>query len=128
MDSWEQLARKVRDELRKLLPEVKIDWTYGGDAVDFSPQPLAEKIRQQAAVTERVMILPALVSVGVVQTEVIPPAIAASEVEHQVIYPHDAVLPDSELVEEGVAVYWSVSEQLMFVSLSVLMAVRGTEF
>ena len=89
----------MRDELRKLLPEVKIDWTYGGDAVASLPA-LAEKIRQQAAVTERVMILPALVSVGVVQTEVIPPAIAASGVEHQVIYPHDAVLPDSELVEE----------------------------
>lgn len=107
---WNHLAFHVQSKLLERYPHSQIQWSYGGEAVDFSPDPLAEAIRQTAQDAPQVVVIPALVAVGVVQNEVIPAAIERSGLRERIVYPGDAILPDTELektvldyVRQGIA-------------------------
>ena len=96
-DVWDDLRRETENLLAGLLPHVAIQGAYGGDAVDFSPEPLAATLATMAEGVDRLVILPMLVAAGVVQTDVIPRAIELSGATHKIVYARDAVLPDAEL-------------------------------
>lgn len=103
MESWETLCRDTWVALSGHLPGHNIFWEYGGDAVGFSPHPISQKIREMTLSSPAVVILPALVSVGVIQEDVIPLAIRESGMSERVIYLSDAVLPDPDLAKDIVA-------------------------
>ncbi len=115
-DSWDQLGRETMDELQKHLPDVhQIDFCYGGHVVAFSAEPTQQKIDELANECERVLILPALVSVGVIQTEVIPAAIELCQAKQKVVYNHDAILPDKNLAKRVLS-YAEEKSSLLFES------------
>ena len=97
MRQWNHLAFNVQSRLLERFPHAQVNWGYGGDAVEFSPAPLADVLQQTAGNVEKILVLPALVSVGVVQNEVIPAAIELSQLSDRIVYPGDSILPDTEL-------------------------------
>ncbi len=94
---WDTLAHAVEGELKKQLPDVRLQHAYAGDAVDFSPDPLASRITEEAANSDEIVILPELVAVGVLQEKIIPAAIHTSKSESKIIFPQDSILPDKNL-------------------------------
>jgi len=97
---WEQSIRKMNAHLSGRLPGVPIESAYAGDAVDFSPLPLADCLTRRARNCSRIVVLPALVSLGVIQTQVIPQAVQMSGVSERVIDAGDSILPDSDLAKQ----------------------------
>jgi sirohydrochlorin ferrochelatase len=98
-ERWDELARRVAEELTIRLRGVAIEFAYGGDAVDFSPDPLAQLLARLAREKEQIVVLPELVAVGVLQNQVIPEAIRRANVSEKVIYHRDAILPDVALAQ-----------------------------
>lgn len=94
---WSHLAFNVQSKLLERFPHSQVNWGYGGEAVDFSPTPLADLFREMAQNAEQIVVVPALVSVGVVQNEVIPAAIELSKLGERIVYSGDSILPDSEM-------------------------------
>lgn len=94
---WNHLAFNVQSRLLERFPHSQVNWGYGGEAVDFSPAPLAEALREMAQNAGQIVVIPALVAVGVVQNEIIPAAIEQSQLGDRIIYPGDAILPDSDM-------------------------------
>lgn len=93
---WDELAGGVAARLAGPLDGVPAFTAYGGDAVEFSPGPLAAAIRTASRMAETVVVLPMLIAPGVVQTRVIPQAAAAAGALN-VVSPGDAILPDAAM-------------------------------
>ncbi|MBN2328693.1 MAG: hypothetical protein JXR73_16245 [Candidatus Omnitrophica bacterium] len=97
MRQWNHLAFHVQSRLLEKFPHSQIGWSYAGEAVDFLPESLAEAIREMAQNAGRIMIIPALVAVGVVQNDIIPAAVIMSQLEDRIVYTGDSMLPDAEM-------------------------------
>jgi sirohydrochlorin ferrochelatase len=94
---WNHLAFHVQSKLLERFPHTQVNWGYGGEAVDFSPAPLAGVFREMAQNAGQIVVIPALAAVGIVQNEVIPAAIELSLLGDRIAYSGDAILPDSEM-------------------------------
>lgn len=97
---WERLVKDIEAKIKCNHALVMIHSIYAGDAVDFSPQPVMDAISVLADQCNSILILPMLLSVGIIQTQVIPQAIQRSKCLDKVIYHQDAVLPDDQIAEE----------------------------
>ncbi len=97
ISAWNHLAFNVQSTVMTQFPDIQVNWSYVGDAVDYSPDPLAQALSEMSRTTPRIVILPAMVSVGMMQNEIIPSAIEQAALKDKVIYQGDALLPDSGL-------------------------------
>lgn len=97
---WNHLAFNIQSKLTETYPKSVINWTYGGDAVDFSTDSLTIELQKMSLCCDKILIMPALVAVGVVQNEIIPAAVKESQLEDRIIYPGDAILPDGNLEKQ----------------------------
>jgi CbiX protein len=94
---WNHLAFNVQSRLLEYFPHTQVNWGYGGEAVDFAAEPLADILKEMLKIVQPVIIEPALVAVGIVQNKIIPEAIGQVDAGKDIIYSGDAILPDSEL-------------------------------
>ncbi|MGC9329962.1 MAG: sirohydrochlorin chelatase, partial [Candidatus Hinthialibacter sp.] len=97
MRQWNQLALHVQSKLAERFPRSRIAWSFAGQAGDFSPVSLADSLQDMARYVDRIVIIPALVAVGFVQNEIIPAAVAMSQLSERIVYAGDAILPDAEI-------------------------------
>lgn len=97
ISAWNHLGFNVQSNLMNQFPGLQVNWSYVGDAVDHSPEPLAEALTDMSFRTSKIVLLPAMVSVGVTQNEIVPAAIELAGLLDRIVYPGDAILPDSEL-------------------------------
>ncbi len=94
---WNELAEDVNKALTQKLPNVRIEYAYAGDAVDFSSEPLVQILNDLGEECGEIVILPELVAVGVLQNKIIPAAVEQSNKIHLVVYVRDSILPDPTL-------------------------------
>jgi sirohydrochlorin ferrochelatase len=100
MPAWEELAENVNEHVSLFLPGLLTGYVYCGEAADFSPAPLVKRMKEMHPCVEQIVLIPALLSVGAIQTSVIPKAIEQSGLQSKIFYKNDAVLPDPFLVKK----------------------------
>ncbi len=124
---WNALMRDVESKIKQQLDTIQIRSVYAGDSVDFSPQPLVDAMNALEKSCSQLVILPMLIAVGVIQTEVVPKALEQANVQAQVISPQDSILPDAELAQRiwrhGVS-YLSNSRYALHYDMPVFLIVR----
>lgn len=97
---WNELVQSIEKRIFKQYPSLSIRSVYAGDPVDFSPQPTVSALQELSGKCNAVIILPMLLGVGVIQTDVIPKAVEQAGLGSEVIYQGDSVLPDEQLAAE----------------------------
>jgi sirohydrochlorin ferrochelatase len=100
LSQWNHLAFNIQSRLTAHFPNTNINWGYGGEAVDFSPDYLTIELQKMALSCKKIIIVPALVAVGVVQKDIITAAIEQSGLKDRIIYSCDALLPDNRMEED----------------------------
>lgn len=97
---WDELTQSIELYIGNEHPNLKIKSVYAGDTVDFSPQQTSDAISTLSSQSNNIILLPMLLGVGVIQTDVIPKAIEQSGLGKKVMYKMDSVLPDQLLAKE----------------------------
>lgn len=100
LDEWKRLAEATVSHLATELPGIKADYAFAGEATDFDPGALADRIQQMDDREKNVLLLPVLVAEGVIQKTVIPDAIERCKMGDRVQYFGDAILPDPVLAQQ----------------------------
>lgn len=98
-ERWDAMAKCTCGHLEQRMPGMHWSWNYGGESVQFSPEPLQRQIEQLGTEHDRVLVIPALVGYGVVQREVIAKATEPWQGDEQVVVFQDSILPDARLAE-----------------------------
>ncbi len=101
-EAWEALLASVRARLMRAAGFGYACHAYVGHAVGNSAEPTADAIARAGhmAGIRRIHVVPLLLSVGPLQTEVIPAACErATGLDHacRIVYAADAILPDGDL-------------------------------
>lgn len=97
---WDELTDSIEVLIKHEHPNLIIKSVYAGDTVDFSPQQTSNAISTLSLQSNNIILLPMLLGVGVIQTDVIPKAIEQSGLGKKVMYKMDSVLPDQLLAKE----------------------------